>query len=76
MGRPASLPTGNRLGRADRRSFRFPCGHVEGGDSVERRTHITERAVWVRCHACNVIGLLVASPSHREPARTATQQRP
>jgi hypothetical protein len=65
MGRPASLSSGDRLGRVSRRSFRFPCGHVEDGDSVDRRTRVTERAVWVQCRACNVIGLLVARPGRR-----------
>jgi hypothetical protein len=50
---------GKRTGPAGRQSFRFPCGHVESGDSVDRRTRATERAAWVRCRACNVIGVLV-----------------
>ncbi len=65
MGRPASLSSGHRLGQAGRHSFRFPCGHVEGGDSVDRRMRVTERAVWVRCRACNLIGLIVARPNQR-----------
>ena len=59
MGRPASLSKGKRPGPTGRQSFRFPCGHVESGDSVDRRMRATERAAWVRCRACNVIGLLV-----------------
>ncbi len=62
MGRPVSLSSVDRPGRAARQSFRFPCGHVEGGGSVDRRMRVTERAVWVRCRACNVIGLLVERP--------------
>lgn len=65
MGHPASLSSVNQPGRSSRRSFRFPCGHVEGGGSVDRRMRVTERAVWVRCRACNVIGLLVARPGRR-----------
>lgn len=59
MGRPASLPKGKRPGPTGRQSFRFPCGHVESADSVDRCTRVTERAAWVRCRACNVIALLV-----------------
>jgi hypothetical protein len=65
MGRPAPLPRGKRPGPAGHQSFRFPCGHVESGDSVDRRTRATERAAWVRCRACNVIGLLVRRTGQR-----------
>ena len=57
MGPPALLSGARRSGQAGRLSFRFPCGHVESGKSVDRRTRATGRAVWVRCRACNVIGL-------------------
>jgi len=65
MGRPASSANSNRPGQTGRRSFRFPCGHVEGCVSVDRRTRGNGRAVWVRCRACNVIGLVVARPDQR-----------
>jgi hypothetical protein len=65
MGRPASLSSGNRPGRAGRRSFRFPCGHVEDGASVDRRARGTEHALWVRCQACNVVALVVAKKGRR-----------
>jgi hypothetical protein len=32
---------------------------------VDRRTRATERAAWVRCRACNVIGVLVRRTGQR-----------
>lgn len=43
--------------RSERRRFRFPCGHVEPEGTVGDRLRRTAGAVWVRCHACNVIAL-------------------
>jgi hypothetical protein len=40
--------------------FRFPCGHLEPGKSVERRLRLTEKAAWIHCRHCAVIALVVA----------------
>lgn len=80
MGRPATRfkssgpPKGSGPGRVTRRDFRFPCGHVEDGASLDRRMRTTDRAAWVRCHTCNVIGLLVASRDGR-PSRAHLSRR-
>jgi hypothetical protein len=40
--------------------LRFPCGHVEGQRTVNRRLRTTERAAWVACRRCNLVTLVVA----------------
>ena len=39
--------------------FRFPCGHVEEGKSVQRRLRLTPKAAWIGCRQCPVIALVV-----------------
>ncbi len=65
MGRPHHSREANGPARPGARASAFPCGHVESGDSVDRRTRATERAAWVRCRACNVIGLVVRRTGQR-----------
>lgn len=43
--------------RSDMR-FRFPCGHVEAGTSIDARVRLRRSAVWVRCRRCNLIALV------------------
>jgi hypothetical protein len=38
--------------------FRFPCGHVEAGTSIDARVRLRRSAVWVRCRRCNLIALV------------------
>jgi hypothetical protein len=38
--------------------FRFPCGHVEAGTSIDTRVRQRGRATWVRCRRCNLIALV------------------
>jgi hypothetical protein len=55
--------------------LKFPCGHLEAEAAVEKRTHASGRAVWVRCRSCNLIALAIAVDtarvaSRRSPRRT------
>ncbi len=38
--------------------FRFPCGHVEAGTSIDTRIRQRGRGMWVRCRRCNLIALV------------------
>ncbi len=40
--------------------FRFPCGHIEGRRTVERRIRANGTHAWVTCRRCGVIALVVA----------------
>jgi hypothetical protein len=48
-------PRGRSRSRA--RRLRFPCGHIEDEPAVLRRSHGTDRAVWVGCLQCNAIAI-------------------
>ncbi len=38
--------------------FRFPCGHVATGPSIDTRVRQRGRAMWVRCRRCNLTALV------------------
>lgn len=39
------------------RQLRFPCGHIEDEPAVLRRSHGTDRLVWVGCLQCNAAAI-------------------
>jgi len=43
--------------------LRFPCGHVELEQVIQRRTRSRAAALWVRCARCNLIALVVSDPT-------------
>jgi hypothetical protein len=47
--------------------LRFPCGHVEREQAVERRARPRAGAIWVACERCNLIALIVGEAP--EPRR-------
>jgi hypothetical protein len=49
--------------------LRFPCGHVEREQAVERRTRSRAAAIWVPCENCNLIALIVDDEPKPRPPR-------
>jgi len=71
---PRTATTAAKPQPSPRPRLKFPCGHLETEAAVEKRTHASGRAVWVRCRSCNLVALAVAVDA--APVTSRRSRRP